>query len=65
MALADAGAIGYCRAGVIMTPTEYADSVGWLGDDVWHAPGVKPDVPGIAGSAPPTIVQPVPPESPP
>jgi len=31
-----------------MTPTEYAESVGWLGHDVWHAHCVKLDAPGIA-----------------
>jgi 8-oxoguanine deaminase len=31
-----------------MTPTEYAESVGWLGEDVWHAHCVKLDAPGIA-----------------
>lgn len=40
--------IAYCRAQFGMTPTEYADSVGWLGDDVWHAHCVKLDAAGIA-----------------
>lgn len=31
-----------------MTPTQYAESLGWLGDDVWHAHCVKLDAPGIA-----------------
>jgi 8-oxoguanine deaminase len=31
-----------------MTPTDYAESVGWLGGDVWHAHCVKLDAPGIA-----------------
>jgi cytosine/adenosine deaminase-related metal-dependent hydrolase len=31
-----------------MTPTEYTESVGWLGDDVWHAHCVHLDDPGIA-----------------
>ncbi len=35
--------IAYSRARFNMTPTEYADSVGWLGDDVWHAHCVKLD----------------------
>ena len=38
MALVDFGAIAYSRAGVNMAPAEYADSAGWLGVDVWHAP---------------------------
>ena len=29
--------IAYSRTRFNMTPTEYADSVGWLGDDVWFA----------------------------
>jgi cytosine/adenosine deaminase-related metal-dependent hydrolase len=29
------------------TPTEYAESLGWLGKDVWHAHCVKLDQPGI------------------
>ncbi|MEX8519737.1 MAG: 8-oxoguanine deaminase [Leptothrix sp. (in: b-proteobacteria)] len=40
--------IAYSRARFGMTPTEYAESVGWLGDDVWHAHCVKLDAPGIA-----------------
>ena len=31
-----------------MTPAEYAEDCGWLGDDVWHAHCVKLDAPGIA-----------------
>lgn len=31
-----------------MTPTEYAESVGWLGEDVWHAHCVKLDAHGLA-----------------
>ena len=30
-----------------MTPAQYAESLGWLGDDVWHAHGVKLDEAGI------------------
>lgn len=33
------------------TPAEYAESVGWLGDDVWHAHCVQLDDPGIAAFA--------------
>ena len=40
--------IAYCRARFGMSPTEYADSLGWLGDDVWHAHCVKLDAAGIA-----------------
>lgn len=40
--------IAYSRAKFGMTPTEYAESVGWLGDDVWHAHCVKLDAHGIA-----------------
>ncbi len=31
-----------------LTPTEYAESLGWLGDDVWHAHCVKLDDHGIS-----------------
>jgi len=31
-----------------MTPTEYAESVGFLGEDTWHAHCVKLDAPAIA-----------------
>jgi len=40
--------IAYTRERFNMTPTEYAESVGWLGDDVWHAHCVKLDDHGIA-----------------
>jgi len=30
------------------TPTEYAEDLGWLGDDVWHAHCVKLDAQGIS-----------------
>ena len=40
--------IAYSRARFGMSPTEFADSVGWLGDDVWHAHCVKLDAAGIA-----------------
>jgi cytosine/adenosine deaminase-related metal-dependent hydrolase len=40
--------IAYTREHFNMTPTEYAESVGWLGDDVWHAHCVKLDDHGIA-----------------
>jgi cytosine/adenosine deaminase-related metal-dependent hydrolase len=40
--------IAYSRATFNKTPAEYADSVGWLGDDVWFAHCVKLDAAGIA-----------------
>jgi len=40
--------IAYSRAKFGMSPTDYAESVGWLGDDVWHAHCVKLDPAGIA-----------------
>ena len=43
--------VAYSRAKFGMTPTEYAESVGWLGDDVWHAHCVKLDPAGIAAFA--------------
>ncbi|MGC4879738.1 8-oxoguanine deaminase [Micromonospora sp. DT43] len=33
----------YCRATYGCTPTEYAERLGWLGDDVWLAHGVHLD----------------------
>jgi cytosine/adenosine deaminase-related metal-dependent hydrolase len=39
--------IAYSRAKFGKTPTEYAESLGWLGDDVWHAHCVKLDAHGI------------------
>ncbi len=40
--------LAYSQARFGQTPTEYAESVGWLGDDVWHAHCVKLDAAGIA-----------------
>ena len=40
--------IAYSQAQFGMSPTDYAESVGWLGDDVWHAHCVKLDPTGIA-----------------
>jgi cytosine/adenosine deaminase-related metal-dependent hydrolase len=40
--------LAYSQARFGMTPTQYAASVGWLGDDVWHAHCVKLDDDGIA-----------------
>ena len=39
--------IAYSREKFNQTPTEYAESLGWLGDDVWHAHCVKLDDHGI------------------
>ena len=40
--------VAYTREKFNKTPTEYAESLGWLGPDVWHAHCVKLDAPGIA-----------------
>ena len=40
--------IAYSREKFHCTPAEYAQELGWLGDDVWHAHCVKLDAPGIA-----------------
>ncbi len=40
--------VAYSQARFGMTPTQYAESVGWLGSDVWHAHCVKLDAAGIA-----------------
>ena len=40
--------VAYSREKFGMTPAEYAESLGWVGDDVWHAHCVKLDAPGIA-----------------
>jgi 8-oxoguanine deaminase len=40
--------IAYTRQRFGCTPAEYAESVGWVGPDVWHAHGVKLDAAGIA-----------------
>ncbi len=39
--------IAYTREKFDCTPAEYAQSLGWLGRDVWHAHCVKLDEPGI------------------
>ncbi|MDQ7975414.1 MAG: 8-oxoguanine deaminase [Rhodocyclaceae bacterium] len=39
--------IAYTREKFGCTPAEYAQDLGWLGDDVWHAHCVKLDTPGI------------------
>jgi len=40
--------LAYSREKFGQTPTEYAESLGWLGEDVWHAHCVKLDAHGIA-----------------
>jgi len=40
--------VAYSRARFGMTPAEYAESLGWVGPDVWHAHCVKLDEAGIA-----------------
>ena len=40
--------IAYSQEKFNKTPTEYAESLGWLGDDVWHAHCVKLDSHGVA-----------------
>jgi 8-oxoguanine deaminase len=39
--------VAYSREKFGMTPAEYAQSLGWVGSDVWHAHCVKLDAPGI------------------
>lgn len=40
--------IAYSRERFGMTPAEYAEDLGWVGPDVWHAHCVKLDAAGIA-----------------
>jgi cytosine/adenosine deaminase-related metal-dependent hydrolase len=40
--------VAYTRATFGMTPAEYAEDLGWVGPDVWHAHCVKLDPEGIA-----------------
>ena len=40
--------IAYSREKFNCTPAEYAQDLGWLGDDVWHAHCVKLDTEGIS-----------------
>jgi len=40
--------IAYSREKFGCTPAEYAQELGWVGPDVWHAHCVKLDAPGIA-----------------
>jgi 8-oxoguanine deaminase len=39
--------VAYSREQFGMTPAEYAESLGWVGHDVWHAHCVKLDTAGI------------------
>jgi cytosine/adenosine deaminase-related metal-dependent hydrolase len=40
--------VAYSRERFGATPAQYAESLGWVGEDVWHAHCVKLDAPGIA-----------------
>jgi cytosine/adenosine deaminase-related metal-dependent hydrolase len=40
--------VAYSRERFGRTPAEYAEELGWVGEDVWHAHCVKLDGPGIA-----------------
>jgi 8-oxoguanine deaminase len=40
--------VAYAKEKFGCTPAEYAESLGWLGPDVWHAHAVKLDAPGLA-----------------
>ncbi|AIO65373.1 8-oxoguanine deaminase [Burkholderia oklahomensis] len=40
--------VAYSREKFGMTPAEYAEDLGWVGRDVWHAHCVQLDEPGIA-----------------
>jgi cytosine/adenosine deaminase-related metal-dependent hydrolase len=40
--------VAYSLARFGMTPADYADALGWVGPDVWHAHCVKLDAPGMA-----------------
>jgi cytosine/adenosine deaminase-related metal-dependent hydrolase len=40
--------VAFSRQAFGMTPAEYAESLGWVGPDVWHAHCVKLDAPGLA-----------------
>ncbi len=39
--------VAYSRAQFNMTPAQYAEALGWVGSDVWHAHCVKLDAPGV------------------
>jgi cytosine/adenosine deaminase-related metal-dependent hydrolase len=40
--------VAYTREKFDLTPAQYAEQVGWVGDDVWHAHCVKLDDHGVA-----------------
>lgn len=40
--------VAYSRERFGCTPAEYAEDLGWVGPDVWHAHCVKLDAPGLA-----------------
>lgn len=40
--------VAYSREKFGCTPAEYAEALGWVGPDVWHAHCVKLDAPGVA-----------------
>ncbi|MEQ1463727.1 amidohydrolase family protein, partial [Salmonella enterica] len=40
--------VAYSRETFGMTPAEYAEDLGWIGHDVWHAHCVQLDEAGIA-----------------
>jgi cytosine/adenosine deaminase-related metal-dependent hydrolase len=40
--------VDYCRRSFGLSPAQYAEDVGWVGPDVWHAHCVKLDEEGIA-----------------
>ncbi len=40
--------VAYSREKYGKTPAEYAETLGWIGTDVWHAHCVQLDAPGIA-----------------
>jgi len=44
----NASDVAYSRERFGRTPAEYAEDLGWLGADVWHAHCVRLDAPGIA-----------------
>ena len=43
--------VAYSRERFDRTPAEYAEDLGWLGPDVWHAHCVQLDAPGIGAFA--------------
>ena len=44
----NANDVAYSREHFGMTPAEYAEDLGWVGPNVWHAHCVQLDAPGIA-----------------